>query len=145
MAGNITSADAIYMLAIGIVFPVPFQLQGFSADDIFDTEEISPSEVSMGVDGLLSGGFVFVPIAQTIRLQADSSSNALFDGWYAAQQVAKTIFRATATVVLPSIGTQWSLFNGVLTRYKPLPDAQKVLRARTFGITWQGVVPAPVV
>lgn len=139
---DITAANATFMLSITTLFPAPVQLQGFAADDIFDTEEIESVEVSMGVDGKLSGGFVFKAVPQGITLQADSSSMALFDTWWGAMQFGRQVFFANGVVILPSIGTKWAMTNGLLTRYKPTPDAKKILQPRKFGITWESISPA---
>lgn len=143
MAGqSITSANAIYMLSIASLYGAPQQLQGFAADDIFDTGSINPAEVIMGVDGKLSAGFVPVAIPQNIMLMANSASIDLFDNWYQAQYIARDIYFAQATIVLPSIGKQYTMTNGVLQGYAPIPDAKKVLQARRFSIVWESVVGA---
>lgn len=138
---DITSANAVYMLTIDI-FPAPQQLQGFAADDIFDTDPIESVETLMGVDGFLSAGFVFVPVRQQIHLQADSPSGSLFDAWWAANQVGRQSLFATGVVTLTALGTKWALFNGVLRSYQPIPNARRVLQPRVFGITWESVSPA---
>ena len=63
---SITSANAIFLLSISGLYSVPQQLQGFAADDIFDVSGVSPGEVMMGVDGKLSGGFVYNPVSMSI-------------------------------------------------------------------------------
>lgn len=142
--GSITSANAIYQLSIVLVYPIPQQLQGFSTDDIFGTDPLESAQVQMGVDGVLSAGFVFVEVKQNITLQADSPSNDVFDNWYAAQQLIKDTYRATGLIMLTAIGKKWNMLNGVLTMYPPIPDAKKVLQPRRFGITWESVSPAVV-
>lgn len=139
---SITGANAAFILTIPSVFPAPQQLQNFAADDVFDTEPLESAEVLMGVDGKMSGGFVFVPVKQVIALQADSPSNSLFDAWWASQQVAKAIFEAQGVVILTDLGTKWVLVNGVLTTYPPIPNVKKLLQPRRFGITWESVSPA---
>ena len=140
---TITSANAIYTLSIAGLYPTPVQLQGFAADDIFSTDPIDSAEVLMGVDGILSGGFVFVPIKQSIAIQADSSSNTIFDNWWAANQAATDVyFVANGVIILKSVGTKWALTNGFLTSYIPMPDAGKTLKPRKFGITWNTASPA---
>ena len=139
---SITSANAQYLLAIGGLFPIPQGLQGFSAEDVFATEAIDTAEILMGVDGKMSAGFIFVPIKQTVTLQADSASNAIFDAWFTAEQVAKEKFFANGVVLLTSVGSKWTLSNGVLSSYSPLPDAKKVLQPRKYQITWNSVSPA---
>lgn len=142
MPGSITSANATYLLGIPGVFPIPQQLQGFAADNIFGTDPLEVAETSMGVDGRLSVGFVFVPVKQNISLQADSDSNNVFDVWYQAEQLIKDKYRCTGIVLLTSIRKKWTLINGVLSTYPPIPDAAKTLQPRRFAITWESVSPA---
>ncbi len=140
---DISSANAIYMLGVASVFAAPQQLQGFSADDIFDSEPIDTAEISMGVDGILSGGFVFQPAKQSVTLQADSDSNAFFEAWYNAQVAQKTVFYAFGLVTLSSINRDYVLTRGVLTAYPPMPSAGRILKPRKYGITWQSIAPVP--
>jgi len=142
--GSITAANAVFLLQIPGVFPIPVQLQGFSADDIFDFDPIASVETLMGVDGVLSGGYVNVAKKQSITLQADSASNTIFDQWQQAQVTALDTIIANGTVWLISIGTKWALTTGFLTDYPPVPGAGKILKPRKYGLTWQSVTPAPV-
>jgi hypothetical protein len=132
------------MLAVTGLFPVPQQLQGFAADDVFDISDVSPAETMMGVDGKLSAGFVFMPVEMGIMLNADSESNLLFDAWFAAQQAAREIYYANGIVRLPSVQRSFVLTKGVLKSYKPSPDAKKVLQPRKYSITWESIVGAPI-
>jgi hypothetical protein len=141
---SITSANSVYMLAINGLYTVPQQLQGYAADDAFATEAIETSEVTMGVDGILSAGFIFVPIKQDITLQADSASNTLFEAWYTAEQAAREKYFANAIINLPSLNRSYVLTNGVLSTYTPISDAKKVMQPRKFGITWNTVIGAPL-
>lgn len=99
----------------------------------------------MGVDGVLSAGFVYVPIRQTIALQADSPSNALFDLWWNAMQTTKDVFLAQGVITLTTINTKYSLLNGSLTTFHAIADVKKLLQPRRYGITWQAVSPGPTV
>ena len=140
---SITSANAVLLLGVNNVFPVPQQLQQFAADDIFDIETLQSAEVLMGVDGWQSGGFVFVPIKQTIALQADSVSNAVFDAWWNAQQQTKDIYYAFGSITLNSLGKKYNLTRGVLVTYPPVASGRRVLQPRCYTISWQNIVPAP--
>ena len=145
MSNNtITSATSVYMLSIAGLFAIPQQLQGFAADDVFDTEAINPTEVLMGVDGKMSAGFVFVPVKQSISIQADSDSNTLFEAWFQAQKTAKEAYFAAGIVHLPSINRSYVMTNGVLTSYPSISDAKKVLQPRKYQITWESVLGAPI-
>lgn len=142
MGNSLTAANAIIMLTIPGVFTPPQQLQQFAADDIFSTEQLKSAETEMGVDGQLSGGFVFVPVKQSITLQANSPSCAVFDTWWAAAQAGIDVFSAFGVITLPSLKSKWALNNGFLTGYMPIPDAGKLLKPRKFEITWGQMLPA---
>ncbi len=142
--GAVTAADAVLTITIPLLFPTPQQIQGFASDDAFDLPQIKSAEVMMGVDGILSAGFVFVPIPQSISLQGDSASNDLFDMWWTQMQAAKATYQASGQVILPSIGKKYTLRQGTLTGYKPIPPVKKLLNPRQHEITWAGFVPAPI-
>lgn len=141
--GSITAASAVVMISIPPLFPIPQPLQGFAADDVYSIPQIKSVETMMGVDGVLSGGFVFVPIPQEIVLQADSASNDVFDTWWTQMQAAEDVYPCQGLIVLKSIGTKYVQTNGFLTGYKPAPDAKKLLQPRRYEITWESIVPAP--
>lgn len=141
---TITAANSVLMLSVPLLFPVPQQLQGFMADDIFDTDQIKSVETAMGVDGILSAGFVFVEITQNFALQADSDSNNFFDTWWAQMQAAREVYFANGQIALPAVNKKFTMTRGVLSGYKPTPDAKRTLQGRRFQITWNTVAPSPV-
>lgn len=140
-SGSITGANSVISLAVRGLFPVPLSLKGFAADDVFDTDELESAETYMGVDGNLSAGFVFVPVHQRYALQADSPSTFLFDTWWAAQQMIQDIYYADGIVRLNTVGKKWTMTKGVLSGYKPIPDAKKLLQPQRFRITWERIFP----
>lgn len=141
---SISAVNSIIMLSVTGVFPVPQQLQGFGSDDAFGSDTLESSEVLMGVDRHLSGGFVAVPVKQNYTLMADSASIFFFDTWWAAQQQAGEVFPANGIILLPPIGKKWTMTKGFLTGYKPLPDVKKLLQAQQFSITWESVFASPI-
>lgn len=142
--GTITAADGVVMLWVPGLFNTPIQIQGFANDDVFDIPQIKSVETMMGVDGVLSAGFVHVPIPQTITLQADSQSNDFFDTWWTRMQSNRGTFNANGVIRLPAIATKFVMTLGFLTGYKPAPAAKRVLQPRQYEITWQNIAPAPV-
>jgi hypothetical protein len=140
---DITGANAVVMLSQAILFPVPQQLQGFATDDIYEFDEIESVETQMGVDGVLSAGFTFKPQPQSIMLQADSSSNDMFDIINAQQIATRQVYPLNGLVSIPSIGKKFLQTNGFLTGYK-LPGVKKLVGPRRYRITWNLVLPAPV-
>lgn len=142
--GSISSPSVVYMLAIANLFPVPQQLQEYAADDVFGTEPVEVAQTVMGVDGHLAGGFVFSEINQSITLQANSESIAIFQAWYEAQKVLKDVLRATGLVVIPAVGKKWSMSGGILKTYPPIIDVKKILQPQRFSITWESVSPSVI-
>jgi hypothetical protein len=139
----LTSASAILTLNVPGVTAGPVQLQGFSADSIFDIGELNAAETSMGIDGRLSAGFVFQEVSQSIELQADSVSNDYFDQWYSAEVQNKRKYVASGTIYLHATSTSYDLSRGFLKTYKPAPDGKKMLSPRKHTIVWESCTPSP--
>jgi len=139
----LTAANAIITLSQVTLFPTPQQMQGFAADDVTDMDDVEPLEDLMGVDGVLSFGFVWVGRMQKITLQGDSASNNFFDTINSQSEAAQTTYPLSGTILLPAIGTMWTLINGGLKRYKPMPAVKKIIQPRSYSIIWNKVVPAP--
>ena len=79
---SISSANAILTLSIAGLFG-PTQIQQWASDEFYATDPIEATEVLMGIDGTLSGGFVWSAVPQTISLQANSTSRywMMSPGW----------------------------------------------------------------
>lgn len=140
---SITASNAVVMLSILGLYNTPQQLQGFSADDVYNIAQIRSVETVMGVDGILSGGFVFSSVVQGITLQADSASNTLFDAWWLQMQASGDVFTAEGLIRLNSVATKFTQVKGFLTAYTPIASAKRILQPRTHEITWERVFPSP--
>lgn len=136
---SITSADSVFTIVVPGLYPAPVQLQGYAADKAFATDAVELAEVQMGVDGRLTAGYTPNPVKQTITLQADSPSVAIFEAITAASKAARTVFTLTGNITLPGTGEVYSMVRGFLTSAKQIPDAQKVLQPRDYVITWERV------
>ena len=137
---TITSANSKLTLSVSGVFGSAINIQGYAVDDMFESEAVQQTETLMGVDGILSGGKVWVPYKMTIHLQADSPSIDIFDGWRAAQDAAIDVFTANGTIILPSTQKVYNLVNGYLTTATPFPAAKKTLSPVVYEITWQTII-----
>ena len=144
MSGSITSTNAVFTISVPSIFSIPVQLQEFSAEDIFTTQAVQTTETSMGLDGVLSGGKVFVPVPQTVSLQANSPSNAVFDQWAQQEEADGETYSAEGIIILKSLGKKWTMTNGFLVSYQPAPDAGKTLRPRRYGLLWNKMFPSNV-
>lgn len=139
---TITAANSEYILTIPLVFAVAQPLDRYATDDAFDTEDVSPVEAKMGVDGKKSSGFTPFLTKQIIHLQADSDAIFVFDTWLQAMEQVREDFPASGSIILPAVGKIVTLTNGSLTRAKKLPDVKKLLEPQSYEITWERVTVA---
>lgn len=144
MASNntITSANAIFMLGVTGLYPTAQQLQGFMADAAFASESVDVAENVLGVDGIMSSGWVPRMYPMNISLQAGSASEVMFEQWQAAEDAAQEIFKAFGTIQYKSTGRKYTLISGTKNKFVPFPEARKVLQGRVFTITWNNIQPA---
>ena len=139
---TITSANSIFLLAIGTIYPVQQRIEGFSADTAFAFDSVSNSEVLQGVDGKMSAGWIPHLTPMTVVLQPDKNGWEIFMNWQLAEESIREKIYASGTISLPAIGKRFVLSNGVLTAFAPVPDAKKTLQPITFKITWETVTPS---
>ncbi len=138
---TITSADSVFTITVAGLFPAPVQLQGYSAEKAWSTDQQELAETLVGVDGLMSAGYVPAKVTQSISLQADSASIAIFEAIATATQQQKDVFFISCSIDLPSVGKSYIGTRGVLKNWKPIPDGAKVLQPQEFSIDWQSLVP----
>lgn len=142
---TITSANAQFLLTVVPIFPVPFQIQGFSSDAAFLFDTVDAAETVMGVDGKMSAGFTPFITPQQVTLQADSPSVQLFDDILAAQKLAKELYFLYGTIALPGVKKSYVMTKGALKRITQAPPAGKVLQPQAYQIDWEDVAPTPLV
>lgn len=139
---TLTAANSVIILTVQNIGA--HQLQGFSTDEVFATDDATIAEVMKGVDGRLSAGYVPFNTRQNYTLQADSESNDFFEEWIAGQKAANDVFFATNGVIsLPSLTRTYTMTKGVLVSIPQTPSAGKTLKARKYTIEWDSVDPVP--
>lgn len=138
---TLTAANIKFAIVIPDIFPVPQILEGYGVDDAFATEALELAQVRMGVDGKMKGGYVPNPIVMPIKFMPTSISVATFENWGRGMVSAREVFEAQATITYPSLGKVFICSTGILTKYKPLPDAKKLLEDVSYEITWQDIKP----
>ncbi|CNI67396.1 Uncharacterised protein [Yersinia massiliensis] len=136
---TITSANSVFSLAITNLYATPQILEGYSTDDAFSTDALDITETVMGIDGKLSGGFVFNPTNQTITIMPDSPSLVIFETWVTAMKTMRETLTANATIQLPALGRKYTLTKGFLVSAKTIPDVKKTLQPTPFVIRWEKV------
>lgn len=144
MDKTITAANSVFLLSVNDIFPVAQQLSGYAADNAFMGEARTTGEVVMGVDGHMSGGWLPAPVSMTINIMPDSESLPIFEAWDEAQKAVKELYFANATIMLPSIGRQYTLTKGVLIAVPSFPGVKKLLQPLEYKITWESSSPSQV-
>jgi hypothetical protein len=146
MANNKTITSANSQLAISVqgLFNSPVIIQGYAADSAFQNDAIQSSEITMGVDGFMSAGFVFKEVKQKITLSPDSPSKSFFDQWYTSMFNIREVYFANAVLNLPATGESYTFTRGVLTTYHGAPAGKKKLEPVEYEITWMSVQKANV-
>ncbi len=141
---TLTTANSAFSLVIAGLYPAPMPMQGYAADDAFAVDEVEGAETYMGVDGILSGGWI--PQIKTLEfsLQADSASCSIMDTWIATQDNAQELSLATATILVQGTGVLYQFDRGFLKSYTPMPAAKKILQPRKFKIEFNLFSMAPV-
>jgi hypothetical protein len=143
-SGTITAANSVITLVVLGLFNTPQQLQGYAADDVFDTDAVEPAETVMGVDGRMSAGWVPYMTKQKYSIMADSPSALVFETWLAAQNAQRELFFANGTTYLPSVSRSYVMTRGVLSNIQSIAPAKKTLQMRTFEITWANISPSNI-
>jgi hypothetical protein len=141
---SITSATAQLSLGVTSLYNVPQAIQGFAVDDAFDTEALEMAETAMGVDGILTGGYVPNPTVMTITLMGDSDSVSFFDNWVGGVRNIRDLYYGFGTIYLVAVKKKYTLTKGILRNYPQMPDAKKTLQPVKYTIVWQSVLPQPV-
>ena len=134
---TITSANAVFTLRVPGLYDSPGTIEGYGTDAAVQTADHSPVQTEVGVDGHLSGGYTPTPKVVTITLAADSPSRVTFEDWDQYQETARETLPCEALFDIPSIGRRMTGTRGFLTQARKHPNANKVLQAGAFQITFQ--------
>jgi hypothetical protein len=140
---TLTAANSSFTITLPNVFPVPIEIEGYATDDAFEAEAVKPSEVMMGVDGVLSAGYVPYPTILRFTLQANSPSIFYLDIWREAMDARQETFAAQATIAAPSLGKLFTFNTGYLTSATVMPPGKKMFQPAHYEITFQNSIAAP--
>lgn len=132
---SLDTANSVVTIQIPGLFGIAQQLQGFSADDMFSMDDTEESEVVMGADGRMTGGWVPVIKNWNIILQGDSPSLTILDALIAAQRAAKALLPCNFVVRIPGISRSFVLNNCLLGPSTSMMGAKKIGQPRKF--TWR--------
>jgi hypothetical protein len=137
---TLTVANSVLTLSCPDLDIGPVQIQGFAADDAFDTTEVKPAEVLVGVDGKKSEGFVAFLVPFKFTLQADSPSVAIMDALQEAQELAQDVYELAVSLSAPGLGKLWTFNNGTLTSFKKAPAGKKLMQPQMYEITFEKMI-----
>lgn len=144
MARTLTNANSVMTLTCSELGIGPVQIQGFATDDAFDTTEVKPAEVMVGVDGKKSQGYVAFLVPFKFILQADSTSVDIMDALQEAQEAAQETYEIGVSLSAPGVGKLWTFQNGTLTSFKKTPQGKKLLQPQTYELTFEKMISSVV-
>lgn len=142
---TLTAANAQLTLFAKPYLPIPVLIQGFATDSAFLFDTPAVAEAMIGVDGIMSAGYLPSITRQTISLQADSPSMSWFEDMFAATKAAREIAWLYGSIAVPSLGKSFILTKGVLEQFTQAPPVGKILQPQTAQIAWNDVQPVPLV
>lgn len=135
MAGTLTVANSVIMMTCEALYTSPVQLQGYAADDAFETDTVENGEYSMGIDGNFSAGFVFNPIPFTLTIQADSVSLPIFENIWNYEVANRTKLEHTWTVTTTANGRRYDMIKGFMRSYKA-PAGKRILQPAVVSLVF---------
>jgi hypothetical protein len=137
---TLTVANSTITITVPNLFNSPQVLGGYMADRAWETDIVELAEVVMGVDGVLSGGFVPFPVPQVYYIMPTSLTSDMFETWIGTSQANQTTYPASGKITLLGTGKSYTMQTGYLTKGGVIPNAGKLLEGRPFTITWQSVL-----
>lgn len=145
MAGRtLTAANSVLTITVPDLDIGPVQLQGFATDDAFDTPEVKPAEVMVGVDGKKSQGYVAFLVPFKFTLQADSLSIDIMDAIEEAQEAAQETYAIGISLSAPGLSKLWTFTNGTITSFKKTPAGKKLMQPQNYEITCEKMISSVV-
>lgn len=123
---TLTAANSNLLIRCKGYFDQYVKIQGFQVDNAFAAGDQTIGEVRAGIDGILSGGYVFNPADFTVYIEPNSPSKAFFSTCVNGIKEKKETVPFDFSVELPSIKKRYT-FSGFLTSAPTGVSAQKML------------------
>lgn len=143
MAATLTVANSTLVLTVEGLYPSGIVLSGYSADNVLENPAVENAELSMGIDGKLSAGYVFNPFPVTLMLQADSPSVKVLEDIWTRETSLRNKLVIGLTVATPANGKRGVFKNGFLTSYQP-PSLQRTLQPASAVFTFGRYEPSTI-
>jgi hypothetical protein len=142
MPATLTTANSTMFMSVEALYPNAQRIQGYAADDAFDTEGVENGEYLYGIDGKLSAGFVFNETPLTITLQADSPSLTIFENVMQYERTNRTKLQVQHTITIPDLGKRYDFTNGFMRSYKA-PAGKKILQPSVVVFVFEKLQVSP--
>ena len=138
MSIDITSANssAYYYSPL---FPAGLKFENFSTDGAWSQDNYEIIEHRMGVDGHMAAGYTPVEKEISFNFEANSPSLDGLDLLWQNMEVEKQPYIGDIVITCPSVGKTYTLTNCILTGYKLIPNAEKVLDPREAVFTCEDI------
>lgn len=141
---DITSANSKLSIVVPSYYPGGFDVDDYSADNMFETGALQNKEDMMSADGKYHAGFIFNPTEFTIQLMPTSNAGSLIDDWYAAERATISAFACNATLLVSALNAKWNFVNGVLYTWTPTPPGRRVLQPRPAVFHFESVTRSAI-
>lgn len=129
---DITSANAIAVMTVDMLFPAGFQLQMFGADAGINQDTVQVADTRMGIDGFMVAGFTPSIKIVTITLEAASPSKTYLSNLWRAMESTKRPYRCSLVCTLPSLFSVYTWTDGVLREGSTFPNMAQMLEPTTW-------------
>lgn len=127
------------------VFPAPVELKQYSTDDIINQDDIEFAESRMGIDGIMSSGYVINSRVVNMTFESTSPSIDTFNLWINAMKTARDVLIAPAMrVSVPSLNATYVFTNGVIKSGKEMPDLKKTSQPITYTLEFESCTAVPL-
>ena len=143
MAATLTVANSAILITTEALYPQAQQMSGYSADDVYDFENVENGEYSMGIDGNLSAGFVYNEIPWTMMLQADSPTLGNFENIWQYEVTNRTKLQQDITITLPGVAKRYDLIKGYMRAFKA-PSGKKILQPAAIAFVFSRLRVSPL-
>jgi len=129
MTKDITAANSSAYLYASL-FPAGLKFEAYSTDSAWSQDNYETVEHRMGVDGKMAAGYTPVEKSITFTFEANSPTLEGLDLLFQTMEVSQTPIFGSIIITCPSIKKTFTLVNCLLTGYKLIPDAEKILAPR---------------
>jgi len=143
MAATLTVANSSIILTVEGLYPNGVPITGYAADNVFEFGAVESKELSMGIDGNYSAGFVYNPIPFTLTLQADSPSVEVLEEIWRRETSSRGALNVGLTVALPAVNKRYGLRQGYLMSYQA-PSGQRILQPAVAQFSFGRLEPSKI-